>query len=459
MASKLQRGILKIKPVLTYHLYHWKEATSWRPWGGIQDKDDLAEEIRRIKEELRDLSSRADFPLKILPLSCIEKIGDISEIGEIGSSDVVLIYAAGGGEDLLRSLISRVPSIIFVRHRSGPLYLWYEIVHPVLLRRRTDMISQPWISYDDVVVDDYAEVLWRLRALYGLKNTIGARIVSIGKPGGWGVGNKAVSLAHLRWNIDVKMISYDELSKRIRKARKDEDYVTQAQCRAAEYLKQEGISLKTDKKFVVNAFLLYQVFKDLLNEFEARAITISECMSTVMPIAETTACLPLSLLNDEGYMAFCESDFVVIPAGILLHYISGKPVFLNDPTYPHDGIVTLAHCTAPRKMDGKNYEAAEIVTHFESDYGAAPKVNFRKGQEVTVIIPDFSEEKWIGFKGEVMKSPHLPICRSQVDIKIKGDWKMLIKEMRGFHWMMAYGDYLEEIGYALSKIGIKWKVV
>ena len=47
--------------------------------------------------------------------------------------------------------------------------MWYEIVHPVLLRRRTDMISQPWISYDDVVVDDYAEVLWRLRALHGLK--------------------------------------------------------------------------------------------------------------------------------------------------------------------------------------------------------------------------------------------------------------------------------------------------
>jgi len=58
-----------------------------------------------------------------------------------------------------------------------------------------------------------------------------------------------------------------------------------------------------------------------------------------------------------------------------------------------------------------------------------------------------------------MESSHLCIWRSQVDIKIKGDWKMLIKEMRGFHWMMAYGDYLEEIGYALSKIGIKWKVV
>ncbi|MCK7524027.1 MAG: hypothetical protein MZV64_43570 [Ignavibacteriales bacterium] len=32
-------------------------------------------------------------------------------------------------------------------------------------------------------------------------------------------------------------------------------------------------------------------------------------------------------------------------------------MFLNDPTYPHDGIITLAHCTAPRKMDGRTARA------------------------------------------------------------------------------------------------------
>jgi L-fucose isomerase-like protein len=450
---------LLMKPILTYHLCQREEATSWRPWGGLQSEDDLREETQRIEEELRDLASKADFPLNILPLSRAEKIADLSEMKEIASSDVILIYAAGGGEDLLRSLISRKLSVIFVRHRSSPVYLWYEIVHPILIRRRTDFISQPWIDFNDVVVDDYAKVLSRLKAIYGLKNTLGMRIISIGESGGWGIGKKAVSLAQLRWNLDIKTVPYDELSQRVKKVRDDEDYVTQARRRAEEYLKRKRVSLKTDRKFVVNAFVLYQVFKDLLKEFEARAITVSECMSTIMPIAETTACLPLSLLNDEGYLAFCESDFVVIPSGILLHHISGKPVFLNDPTYPHDGVVTLAHCTAPRKMDGKNYEKADVVTHFESDYGAAPKVNFRKGQEVTVIIPDFNGEIWVGFKGEILDSPYFPICRSQVDVEIEGDWRALLREMRGFHWMMAYGDYLNEIGYALSKIGIKWKVI
>jgi len=115
-----------------------------------------------------------------------------------------------------------------------------------------------------------------------------------------------------------------------------------------------------------------------MDNANCRAITIS-CVGTIMPLAQTSACLTLSLLNDAGYLSFCESDFMVIPAGILMANISGKPVFLNDPTYPHDRIITLAHCTAPRGMDGQHKEPARILTHLESGYGTAPKVEMHKG--------------------------------------------------------------------------------
>jgi L-fucose isomerase-like protein len=212
----------------------------------------------------------------------------------------------------------------------------------------------------------------------------------------------------------------------------------------------------TTKEFVYHAFVLTAVFRSLMAEAQTDAITINQCMGTIMPMAETTACLPLSLLNDEGYMAFCESDFVVIPSGILLHYISGKPVFLNDPTYPHDGVVTLAHCTAPRKMDGSHSEPARLLTHFESDYGAAPKVEMRKGQKITVLDPDFASRRWLGFEGEIVDNPFLAICRSQINVRINGDCERLVEEMRGFHWMVSYGNYVCETGYALKKVGVDW---
>jgi hypothetical protein len=28
--------------------------------------------------------------------------------------------------------------------------------------------------------------------------------------------------------------------------------------------------------------------------------------------------------------------------------------------------------------------------------------------------------------------------------------------MRGFHWMMGYGDYLKEVGYAMRKLKVEW---
>jgi hypothetical protein len=164
-------------------------------------------------------------------------------------------------------------------------------------------------------------------------------------------------------------------------------------------------------------------------------------------------------LNDSNRLAFCESDFVVIPSGVLLSNISGQPVFLNDPTYPHDGLITLAHCTAPRKMNGESLEPARIMTHFESDYGAAPKVEMRKGQIVTNIIPDFKAERWVGLLAEIMDAPFMDICRSQIDVRFSCDSRKLAERMPGFHWMTAYGDHSRETGYALKRVGITWELL
>ena len=136
--------------------------------------------------------------------------------------------------------------------------------------------------------------------------------------------------------------------------------------------------------------------------------------------------MPLSWLNDEGYLAFCESDFVIVPPGILLHYIAGKPVFMHNSTFPHKAMVTCAHCTAPRRMDGKRYEPVRIMTHYESDFGAAPKVEMPIGQQVCAISPEYTTGRWVGIKGIVRDNPCFAICRSQQDVEIQGDWRRLI---------------------------------
>ena len=453
---EIRRRPLVVQPLLTHEVPVPREQTSWRNWGGLETEEDADREVVRIRGELDALRSAADFPVDFLPVEKVKAVGDLDNAGGLQRADLIVVYAAGGGSGIFDVLHETGKDIIFFcRHKSGPVYLWYEIISPRYLRRHSDVHSIPGIGFDDVVIDSYDEMLWRLRSLCGLKNTLNTDIIAIGGAAAWSqpadVIGKHVSE---KYRFNIHEFSYDDLGKLITEAMADEAAVSRARRRAADYLRDSGVSLETNREFVDNCFVLEDVFKRLMEKFNCRAITINHCMGTIMPLSRTAACLTLGLLNDAGYLAFCESDFVVVPAGILMANISGKPVFFNNPTYPHGGIKTISHCTAPRRMDGKNLEPARILTHFESDYGAAPKVEMKVGQNITNIIPDFSFKKYIGLPGTIVENPFMPICRTQINISYGCDDQLLARKMPGFHWITVYGDYLKESEYALKKIGI-----
>jgi hypothetical protein len=454
---------LIVQPVLMYRIPQRKEASSWKSWGGIQTEPAAAQEAQRISKELNALVDKANFPLQILPIKKVKSVEEALRVHQ-NQYDAVLVYPATGSGDMLKACFARETNrdtLIFVRHRSGPIYYWYEALSVKYLKTE-DKESAPnsyqnhgGVYINDVVVDDTQELLWRCRALYGIKNFIGARIVALGGP--WGkYSPEAPQVARDKYKIEIIEAGYDDIDIRIKNTLADADLVKTAQTWVGKYFTLPHTKLETDKKFVVNAFLLYHVFKSLMVEHNALAFTIKSCMSRILPIAQTTPCLSLSLLNDEGLLAFCESDFVIIPAGILLHYISGKPVFLHNSTFPHNAIATCAHCSAPRRMNGVRYEPVKIMTHYESEYGAAPKVEIPVGQEVTFIDPEYSTGRWVGFKGVVTSNPSYEICRSQQDVEIQGDWRKLRNEVRDSHWMLTYGDYRQELAYVSRKLGIAW---
>ncbi len=452
---------LVVQPVLMYTVSQPIKQRSYKSWGGIQTDEAADEEAARITQELSALGKRSDFAIEFLPVIKV-KTPEAAAKAHQQKYDVVLIYPARGGGDLLRSCFSPDRNtVIFARHKSGPVYYWYEALSVKYLQTENESAEQAkaqskLVHVDEVVIDDMDELLWRLRALFGVKNFLGTTIIALGGPMGK-YSPQAPEIAKEKFGFEIIDISYDELNKRIRSARADKKIMRLAKEWTQQYLALPETTLKTDKEFVENCFLLYWIFKDMMLEHYTDCFTIKDCMATVMPISETTACLTLGLLNDEGYMAFCESDFVIIPPGVLLRYLSGKPVFLHNSTFPHNGQVTCAHCIGPRRMDGINYEPAEIMTHYESEYGATPKVTMPIGQELTFLDPEYSSGRWLGFKGKVLDNPFYEICRSQQDVQIFGNWQKLKNEVRDSHWVCVYGDYLKEAGYASRKLGLKWE--
>jgi L-fucose isomerase-like protein len=255
------------------------------------------------------------------------------------------------------------------------------------------------------------------------------------------------------WGYDLKTVGYDELKDRLQKARADAAVVKEAERLSEALLATPNVTLDTQRKFVVNTYLTLAVIKDLMRERGATNVGVADCMGGLIPIFDTPPCLALSVLNDEGYTAFCHTDLTHTMPGVLMRWISGKPSFVCNSHFPHHGLLTLAHCAAPRKMNGRDYEPTKLMTHYESDYGAACKTQYTTGQEVTVVVPNLACAKWRGFRGEVVGAPSYPACRSQMEIEVDGDWRRLVREMEGFHAQIVYGDYLREVGYALKKLG------
>jgi hypothetical protein len=443
---------LKIQPVFMYRIPEPKRQTSWKSWGGVQTQDAVAQELARITKELASLPAPGGSDFDFLPVAPVTTPEQAAKVHE-GDHDAILLYASTGSGQLLKSCFSpRKDTLIFVRQRSGPVYYWYEALST---RYLTTGQEAGKLHVDDVVVDDYRELASKLRGLTGARNLVGTRIVALGGPAGK-YSPEAPAVARERFKMEIVDAGYDDFGKRIRAARADARMVAAAEACARKYLDMPRTTMRTGLPFVTNAFLLHFLFKQLLREHDASAFTVQSCMSTIIPMSETTACLTLSLMNDEGLMAFCESDFVIIPAGILLRHVSGAPVFLHNSTFPHRRMVTCAHCTGPRRMNGREYNPALITTHYESEYGAAPKVEIPVGQEVTFIDPEYSTGRWVGFKGIVRDNPFYEICRSQQDVEIQGDWEFLKGEARDSHWVMAYGDCLPELGYAARKLGLRW---
>jgi len=441
---------LVVQPVLMYSIPRRREGSSWRNWGGLQTQEAVDKEAARIDQELKQLSTSADFGVRMLPVAKVHSNGQVAALKD-GKPDVVLVYAAGGGGSTLSALTGVGKwTVIFVRYRSGPYYLWHEIVHARFLRSHTDHLKHTSLDFNDVVVDDSNEILWRLRALYGLKNILGRKIVCIGGPGGWSCRN-APDLARERFGLEMITVAIRDLNVIIEAGRKDGQLMARCAKEAKDYLGGNGVKLSTPEAAVTEAFLLRKIFADLMAKSGAFAVTVRGCMGSYAGIMP---CMTLTLINDSGQMAYCEGDFVVIPSGILLHYIAGKPTYLCNPTYPHNGRMMFAHCTAPRRMDGRTLAPVEIVTHYESDHGVATHVQFRKDQKLTIIKPDFEAKNWLGLTGKIIDTPFPDTCRAQVEVELDADTQDVLKNMRGFHCMLAYGDYTKEVAYAAKKVGI-----
>jgi len=335
--------VLRVQPALMYHLEQRQEKTSWRSYGGLCTEADITTEIGRITGELQRLAEKAEFPIRILPLASIRDEGTARQVAA-ADADVIVLYAASGGTNLLNAVASsKTPTIMFIRHQSGPFYLWYEIAHWRFLRQNGDTFVAGNTDMQDIVIDDYGEMLWRWRALYGLVNAKGTKMLAIGGLLAYSEPAQAHGPAHAKevWGYQIETITEQQFAERLAKARSDAKLVKEAEQRTDALLSTPNVILKTERRFVTNSFLALAVCEQLMTETGASNFGFGRCMGRpVIEMLDTPPCLAMSLANDAGHTAYCHTDLSHTLPGVLLRWIAGRPTFVCNSHFPHDGLPT-----------------------------------------------------------------------------------------------------------------------
>ncbi len=152
--------------------------------------------------------------------------------------------------------------VMFVRHQSGPFYLGFEIAHWRFLRQNGDSLragrdSTPttWSSTATI------ELLWRLRAMYGLKNARGTKMLTIGGLVAYSAPAQehGPRVAKELWGYDFVNVTDEEFAKRLAADRADQQVVKQVEEQTTALLNMPNVKLETDRKFVFNSYMALHV--------------------------------------------------------------------------------------------------------------------------------------------------------------------------------------------------------
>ncbi|MBU0475761.1 MAG: hypothetical protein KKF62_16565 [Bacteroidetes bacterium] len=188
-----------------------------------------------------------------------------------------------------------------------------------------------------------------------------------------------------------------------------------------------------------NSSKVYDALKDIASTNGVDAITV-RCFDLLKH--KYTACMALSILNDENIVSSCEGDIFALFTMYVANKLTNKPVWMANPSSVNkeENTLILAHCTVPSKMLS-NLDESLLTTHMESGLSVAIQGPLKK-QDVTILRIGGNFDKILFSTGKIvdtdMRDPNL--CRTQVKIKLNVNAQTWINNSLGNHQILVYGD-------------------
>ena len=197
-----------------------------------------------------------------------------------------------------------------------------------------------------------------------------------------------------------------------------------------------GAKEKTD---MLAADKTYSAIKKICQEERLDAMTI-RCFD-IVKVCNTTSCLALARLNDEGIVAGCEGDMQTLMTMLLAKKLLNEPAFMANPSILTDTTSMFAHCTVPLSMCYKT----SMRTHFESGIGVAVQGDLPLGDYTIMKWGGRKLDKYFVTEAKAIKNEYSNhFCRTQItfDINLK---PYLLNHPIGNHHVIIKGRHADEI--------------
>ena len=196
---------------------------------------------------------------------------------------------------------------------------------------------------------------------------------------------------------------------------------------------------KTEKSDMLAADKTYSAIKKICQEERLDAMTI-RCFD-IVKACNTTSCLALARLNDEGIVAGCEGDMQTLMTMLLAKKLCNEPAFMANPSILTDKTSMFAHCTVPLSMCYKT----NMRTHFESGIGVAVQGDLPLGDYTILKWGGRKLDKFFVTEAKAIKNEYSNhFCRTQItfDVNLK---PYLLQHPIGNHHVIIKGRHADEI--------------
>jgi L-fucose isomerase-like protein len=350
------------------------------------------------------------------------------------SPDALLVVTGGTEHQALRKLESvSGPALLLAHPDQNSLPASLEI-----LGRLRQLGRSGRIILLNAEEEGFRTLERAARLLEAKDRLLGMRLGRIGAPSDWLVGSMPdPGMVRSVWGPEVVEVPLDALRELISTADAQEcEGVMHSFRQGAERLAEPSVA-ELEMAARVGVALRRLVKGQRLDACTVR------CFDLVKEL-QTTGCLALSALLDEGITAGCEGD---LPAALTMAWmqaVTGEISFMANPQDldPADNTLWLAHCTIARSMT-RGYS---LRSHFESSLGVGIQAELEPGPITLARIGGAELRELFLADGELLANGNSELrCRTQVQVRLHSDVRELLERPLGNHLVLIRGHWAERL--------------